>query len=49
MKRVDYMEAAAKAMTQTEGGAFLTVKAGEALNAMAIGWATMGRIGKNQS
>jgi flavin reductase (DIM6/NTAB) family NADH-FMN oxidoreductase RutF len=44
MKRVDHMEVAAKAMAQIKEGAFLTVKAGEALNVMTIGWATIGRV-----
>ena len=44
MKRIDYMAVAKKAMDQIEIGAFLTVKAGEALNTMTIGWATIGYV-----
>jgi flavin reductase (DIM6/NTAB) family NADH-FMN oxidoreductase RutF len=42
MKEVDYMAVAEKAMNQIKKGAFLTVRAGEALNTMTIGWATLG-------
>ena len=38
------MAVAEKAMTQIEEGAFLTVKSGEALNTMTIGWALIGHI-----
>ena len=44
MKRVDSMQVAEQAMDQIRVGAFLTVKAGEALNTMTIGWATIGRV-----
>jgi len=44
MKHVDYMAVADKAMTQIEEGAFLTVKSGERLNTMTIGWALIGHI-----
>ncbi len=44
MKRIDYMEAAHKAMTRIKQGAFLTVKSGESLNTMTIGWATVGYV-----
>jgi flavin reductase (DIM6/NTAB) family NADH-FMN oxidoreductase RutF len=44
MKQVDYMAVADKAMTQIEEGAFLTVKSGDALNTMTIGWALIGHI-----
>jgi hypothetical protein len=44
MKRVDYMAVAEKAMAQIRPGAFLTVKSGEALNTMTIGWATIGYV-----
>ena len=44
MKHVDYMAAADKIMAQIEEGAFLTVKSGEALNTMTIGWALIGHI-----
>jgi flavin reductase (DIM6/NTAB) family NADH-FMN oxidoreductase RutF len=43
MQHVDYMEVAPKAMKQITGsGAFLVVKDGTRLNAMTIGWATIG-------
>jgi flavin reductase (DIM6/NTAB) family NADH-FMN oxidoreductase RutF len=42
MEKVNYMEVAEKAMAQIKKGAFLTVKAGDALNTMTIGWATIG-------
>ncbi len=44
MNRIDYMAAAHKAMTQIKKGAFLTVKSGEAINTMTIGWATIGYV-----
>ena len=44
MKEVDYMAVAEKAMNQIEQGAFLTVRAGEALNTMTIGWAAIGHV-----
>jgi flavin reductase (DIM6/NTAB) family NADH-FMN oxidoreductase RutF len=44
MKRIDYMEVAPKAMTQIKKGAFLTVKSGESINTMTIGWATIGYV-----
>jgi aminoglycoside phosphotransferase (APT) family kinase protein len=44
MKEVDYMAVAEKAMNQIKQGAFLTVRAGEALNTMTIGWATIGYV-----
>ena len=44
MKRVDYMEVSEEAMDQIRVGAFITVKAGEALNTMTIGWATIGIV-----
>jgi flavin reductase (DIM6/NTAB) family NADH-FMN oxidoreductase RutF len=44
MKRVDYMAVAEKAMDQLRVGAFLTVKVGNALNTMTIGWATIGFV-----
>ncbi len=42
MKKVDYMSVAEKVINQVREGAFLTVKAGDALNVMTIGWATIG-------
>jgi flavin reductase (DIM6/NTAB) family NADH-FMN oxidoreductase RutF len=44
MKRVDYMAVAYQAMEQIRDGAFLTVKAGQDLNTMTIGWATIGYL-----
>jgi flavin reductase (DIM6/NTAB) family NADH-FMN oxidoreductase RutF len=44
MKRVDYMQVAAEGMDQIRIGAFLTVKSGDALNTMTIGWATIGYV-----
>lgn len=44
MKRVDYMAVAEKAMDQIRIGAFLTVEAGDEVNTMTIGWATIGYI-----
>ncbi|GAB4540068.1 MAG: flavin reductase family protein [Anaerolineae bacterium] len=44
MKRVDYMQVAGQAMEQIREGAFLTVRAGQALNTMTIGWATIGYV-----
>ena len=42
MRDVDFMAAYEGVMKQIKEGAFLTVKAGEALNTMTIGWATIG-------
>jgi len=42
MRDVDYMAVYETVMKQIKQGAFLTVKAGEALNTMTIGWATIG-------
>ncbi len=42
MQAVDYLAVAEKAMQEIKKGAFLTVKAGNSLNTMAIGWATIG-------
>ena len=39
---VDFMTVAERAMHQIRKGAFLTVKVGERLNTMTIGWATIG-------
>ncbi|MBN1381303.1 MAG: flavin reductase family protein [Deltaproteobacteria bacterium] len=44
MQDVDYMSVAEEAMKQIRKGAFLTVKAGDALNTMTIGWAMFGVI-----
>lgn len=46
MEKIDHMTVAEEAMAQIKDGAFLTVKAGEALNTMAIGWATFGFVWK---
>ncbi len=42
MRDVDFMAVYESVMKQIKEGAFLTVKAGEALNTMTIGWATIG-------
>ena len=42
MRDVDFMAAYEGVIKQIKEGAFLTVKAGEALNTMTIGWATIG-------
>ena len=42
MREVDFMTAYEGVMKQIKEGAFLTVKAGEALNTMTIGWAAIG-------
>jgi flavin reductase (DIM6/NTAB) family NADH-FMN oxidoreductase RutF len=42
MKEVDYLAVAEDAMQKIKKGAFLTVKAGDRLNTMTIGWATIG-------
>ena len=42
MKSVDYMAVAETPMQKIKTGAFLTVRAGERLNTMTIGWATIG-------
>jgi flavin reductase (DIM6/NTAB) family NADH-FMN oxidoreductase RutF len=44
MKDLDYMNIAEDAIKKIKKGAFLTVKAGNALNTMTIGWATFGFI-----
>ncbi len=44
MKPMDYMTVAPKAMEQIKKGAFLTVKSGETINTMTIGWATIGYV-----
>ena len=44
MKQLDYMAVAEKAMKQIKKGSFLTVQAGDALNTMTIGWATIGFV-----
>jgi flavin reductase (DIM6/NTAB) family NADH-FMN oxidoreductase RutF len=42
MRDVDFMAVYEGVMKQIKEGAFLTVKVGEALNTMTIGWATIG-------
>jgi flavin reductase (DIM6/NTAB) family NADH-FMN oxidoreductase RutF len=44
MKNLSYMSIAEDAMGKIRKGAFLTVKAADALNTMTIGWATFGVI-----
>ena len=44
MKRIDYMGVTQQAVTQIKNGAFLTVKSGEGINTMTIGWATIGYV-----
>ena len=44
MKDLNYMSIAEDAISKIKKGAFLTVKAGDALNTMTIGWATLGFI-----
>ncbi len=44
MKKMDYMVVAERAMNQIKEGAFLTVKAGDAINTMTIGWAAIGYV-----
>jgi len=44
MQHVDYLAVAGKAIKQIEEGAFLTVQAGDAMNIMTIGWASVGFI-----
>ena len=42
MKPLDYMAVAQTAIQKIKSGAFLTVCAGDRLNTMTIGWATIG-------
>jgi flavin reductase (DIM6/NTAB) family NADH-FMN oxidoreductase RutF len=44
MRRVDYKEVAQRVLTRIDQGAFLTVKSGEAINTMTIGWLTIGYV-----
>jgi flavin reductase (DIM6/NTAB) family NADH-FMN oxidoreductase RutF len=41
---MDYLAIAERAMKRIEAGAFLTVQAGDKLNVMTIGWASIGFI-----
>ena len=44
MKDVDYMNVAEDTINNIKKGAFLTVKSGNTLNTMTIGWATFGIV-----
>jgi flavin reductase (DIM6/NTAB) family NADH-FMN oxidoreductase RutF len=44
MKHIDPLTLTEKTIAQIRKGAFLTVKAGDKLNTMAIGWATIGYV-----
>jgi len=44
MKEMDYLSVAGEAMRKIRKGAFLTVRAADALNTMTIGWAMFGVI-----
>jgi flavin reductase (DIM6/NTAB) family NADH-FMN oxidoreductase RutF len=44
MHHVDYHSIAGRAMKQIEAGAFLVAQAGDRLNVMTIGWASLGFI-----
>lgn len=44
MEHIDYMAVADKVLTQIRKGAFLTVQAGDDLNTMTIGWASLGLL-----
>lgn len=44
MKTIDYMAVTEKVMNQIKKGVLLTVKSGDALNTMTIGWATVGFV-----
>jgi flavin reductase (DIM6/NTAB) family NADH-FMN oxidoreductase RutF len=44
MKDVDYLSVAEDSINRIKDGAFLTVKSGNALNTMTIGWATFGVV-----
>jgi flavin reductase (DIM6/NTAB) family NADH-FMN oxidoreductase RutF len=44
MKDMDYMSVAEDSINKIKQGAFLTVKSGNALNTMTIGWATFGVV-----
>lgn len=44
MKDVEYMSVTQDSVSKIRGGAFLTVKSGEALNTMTIGWAAFGFV-----
>jgi len=44
MKSLDYLKICEKAIRQIQKGAFLVVKAGNKINMMTIGWATIGYL-----
>jgi len=44
MEKIDYMAVAENVMGQIKKGAFLTVKAGDRLNTMTIGWGLIGFV-----
>ena len=44
MKDLDYLRVAEDSINKIKEGAFLTVKSGNALNTMTIGWATFGVV-----
>jgi flavin reductase (DIM6/NTAB) family NADH-FMN oxidoreductase RutF len=44
MKDIDYMGTAGDSIEKMKAGAFLTVKSGNALNTMTIGWASFGVV-----
>ncbi|MBN2036956.1 MAG: flavin reductase family protein [Chitinispirillaceae bacterium] len=44
MQHVDFLATAQRALEQIERGAFLTVQAGDRVNMMTIGWASLGFI-----
>jgi flavin reductase (DIM6/NTAB) family NADH-FMN oxidoreductase RutF len=44
MEDVDYMNVAQDSINKIKEGAFLTVKSGDALNTMTIGWAAFGVV-----
>lgn len=44
MKQINHIDKAGEIMALIKKGAFLTVRVGETLNTMTIGWATMGFV-----
>ncbi len=44
MQHIDFMSVAEKVMAQIRKGAFLTVQAGDDINVMTIGWASLGFV-----
>ena len=49
MKNLNYMSIAEDALNKIKKGAFLTVKAADALNTMTIGWPLSDSSGKSLS